>query len=231
MAGLSIQAASAIHEEAEADIVQPQRIIYCWLREICAVPSALLPQHIGSHAAAGRRLREQVVRTTCRRHGCEELIEDPEIAGNRCLDRHLLWREHRDSCAILRSSPPSRVAVALLRVWVLVRIAVFGKLTIEGCIAWSLGANVRCSSTCDIDEALGWIRRIRWNAMTSDTIKPWKVHAAEEVVCSMVLHVQYLGRKAQSKCRYSQIPPWPINYKVNLQVDRRDKSAQQQRTQ
>ena len=192
MAGLAVQAASTVHEEAEADIVQPQRVIYCWLWEVCAVSSALLPKHIRSHAAAGGRLSKQVVRATCRRHGCEELIEDPEILRNRCLDGHLLWREHRDRCAILRSSPPSRVAVALLRVWVLVRIAVFGKLTVKGCIAWSLGANVRRSSTCDVDEAFGWICRIRWNAMTSDTIKPWKVHAAEEVVCGMVLHVQYL---------------------------------------
>ena len=68
MAGLAVQTTCAVQEQAEADVMQTQRVIDSRLWEVRPISTTLLPKHIGGHAAGCRGLREEMVGTACRRN-------------------------------------------------------------------------------------------------------------------------------------------------------------------
>ena len=105
MAGLAIQATGAVQEEAEAHVVQAQGVVDRRLWEVCPISPTLLPKDVGRHATAGGRLCEEMIWTACGWHSCEELVKHPKTLSDRSLDRHLFWREHCHSGAVLHRPP------------------------------------------------------------------------------------------------------------------------------
>jgi len=83
-------ATCAVHEQAERDVVQPQRVPHGWLREEDILPTAVVVESIGRHAAACAGLSEEMVWAAEGWHCRVEFVEDTEVLGNRGLDRDLL---------------------------------------------------------------------------------------------------------------------------------------------
>ena len=155
VARLAVEAARRVHVQPEGDVVQPQVVVDCELREGVRRPAAVVVQPVVRHPARGGRLREQVVGRGGRWHrgvpagwepsrGLEKifaeggrvgrqewgldahLVEDAEAVCERRLDRHLVPRVHLHGRRAARArTVQRRVVVALWRVRCDARVGAF----------------------------------------------------------------------------------------------------------